>query len=83
MFAIAVLLALQAVPPPPVGYLVDTPPLGPRPYTLVITDGQVVTRIDYSSGAACAKARDAVLLQWRAQHPEVVTANQSAVCVPR
>lgn len=32
--------------------------LGAGPYTLVITDHNAMTRIDYSTGVKCQKARD-------------------------
>jgi hypothetical protein len=51
--------------------------------TLVITDGGNVTRLDYPDQASCERARDAVLRQWNEQHPNVLVAGQSAVCVPR
>lgn len=43
----------------------DPPPetLSPGPHTLVISDHQGMTRIDYTTGAKCLKARNAVRRQ--------------------
>ena len=37
--------------------------LGPEPHTLIIADGSAMTRIDYRSGSACGRARDATRKQ--------------------
>jgi hypothetical protein len=87
-----VALAAQTIPPPPPGYVLDRPPverLGPGPHTLVISDGNAMTRIDYKSGVACQRARDKVRLQTDSRltntNPYVIygTPKVSAFCVPR
>lgn len=37
--------------------------LGPGPHTLVITDGNSMTRIDYRTGPLCQRARDEIRRQ--------------------
>jgi hypothetical protein len=37
--------------------------LGPGVHTLVIADGNAITRIDYRSGTACQRARDEIRRQ--------------------
>lgn len=37
--------------------------LGPGPHTLVISDGNAMTRSDYRTGLACQRARDSVRRQ--------------------
>ncbi len=37
--------------------------LGKGPHTLVISDGNAMTRVDYKSGALCGRARDSVRKQ--------------------
>ena len=69
----------------------DPPPerLGPGPHTLVISDGNAMTRIDYRSGAACQRARDKVRLQTDARltnrNPNIIYGppKVTAFCVPR
>ena len=61
--------------------------LGSGPHTLVISDRNAMTRIDYSSGAKCLKARDEARRQV-APPPNgngVIYAPSSvkAFCVPR
>jgi len=41
----------------------QTEVLGPGPYTLVISDGSVMTKVEYQSGQRCARARDEVVVQ--------------------
>ena len=61
--------------------------LGPGPYTLVISDRNAMTRIDYPTGAKCQKARD----ETRRQLAPPPSANGviygpssvKAFCVPR
>lgn len=36
---------------------------GPGPHVLMIADGAAITRVNYKTGPACAKARDAVRRQ--------------------
>lgn len=61
--------------------------LGPGPHTLVISDRQGMTRIDYPTGARCIKARDAVRKQTAPppNRPGVIygPSSVSAFCVPR
>jgi len=63
--------------------------LGPGPHTLVISDGNAMTRIDYKSGTACERARDKVRQQTDSRltnkNPYVVYGppRVSAFCVPR
>jgi len=61
--------------------------LGPGPHTLVISDREGMTRIDYPTGAKCKQARDAIRFQTA---PPPNTANVfygpssvKAFCVPR
>lgn len=61
--------------------------LGRGPHTLVISDGNAMTRINYRTGRACQKARDAVRRQVA---PPPSTPNTiygrpttKAICVPR
>lgn len=71
------------------GELVKPAPeaIGPGPHTLVISDRQGMTRIDYPSGPKCLKARNAIRKQTA---PPPNTANViygrssvQAFCVPR
>lgn len=39
------------------------PELGPGPHTLIISDGDSMTRMEYASGEKCRHARDAIRLQ--------------------
>lgn len=61
--------------------------LGPGPHTLVISSTNGITRMDYKSGAACQKARDAVRQQLeRPPSGRGVIYGRpstSAICVPR
>ena len=63
--------------------------LGKGPHTLVISDGQAMTRMEYATGAACKKARDQVRLQTDARltntNPGVIYGlpRVTAFCVPR
>lgn len=77
-------------PQPPPGYVLDAPPerLGAGPHTLVISDRNGMTRIDYKSGAACLKARNEVRRQNApptSHHPGVIYGppTTKAFCVPR
>ena len=61
--------------------------LGPGPHTLVISDRDGITRMDYSSGAMCQIARDEVRRQ-TAPPPNTPTviygpSSLKAFCVPR
>lgn len=63
------------------------PVLGPGPHTLIVSDGNTMTRIDYRTGSACQKALNSVQRQVA---PPANTKNIiygppriSAVCVPR
>ena len=85
---LALAFLLQAAPGPWEKYQ-TTPPerLGPGPHTLVITDRDAMTRIDYKTGAACQRARDEVRRQ---VEPPPNTAgviygrpSTKAFCVPR
>lgn len=58
------------------------PKLGPGPHTLVIIGSQVPVRVDYKSGSACEKARDAFVAQFVAQHPGIVVSGVTAACIP-
>jgi len=67
--------------------LVPTERLPPGPYTLIISDGQAMTRTGYRTGPACMKARAAVRRQV-AQPPDTPTRiygppRVQAFCVPR
>lgn len=61
--------------------------LGNGPHTLVISDGEAMTRADYRTGPQCARARDSVRRQvapppdtpYRIYGP----ARVQAFCVPR
>lgn len=101
-FALAALLLAQAAganpfdkfdPKPWDGYKNDPivqPPqerLGPGPHTLVVSDGDAITRFEYRSGALCKVARDTVRRQ---SEPPPKTATMiygpsrvKAYCVPR
>lgn len=65
------------------------PPLPRGPHTLVVSDGQGMTRMDYSSGEACKKARDQVRLQTDSRltnrNPNIIYGSPrvTAFCVPR
>lgn len=74
----------------PKGYVLDPPkPLGAGPHTLVISDGASMTKIEYKTGPACQKARDAVRIQTDGRltnrNPNVIYGppKVSAFCVPR
>lgn len=63
------------------------PVLGPGPHTLIVSDGNAMTRMDYKTGSACQKALNSVQRQVA---PPANTKNIiygppriSAVCVPR
>jgi hypothetical protein len=51
--------------------------------TLVVTDSSVIAHRHYANEASCKRARNVVFRKWRLQHPGVVLANQSAICIPR
>jgi hypothetical protein len=78
----AILIALQMV-----GQVNAQEKLGTGPHTLVISDGKAMTRMEYKTGAACQKARDAVRRQVAppASTPGVINgrATVKAFCVPR
>lgn len=61
--------------------------LGPGPHTLVVSDGNAMTRIDYRTGAACQRARDEIRRQVRpppdTQYVIHGPSRVSAFCVPR
>lgn len=64
-----------------------TEKLGPGPHTLIISDGDSMTRIDYSTGAKCQKARDEIRRQ-NAPPPDTPgriygPPRVKAFCVPR
>lgn len=86
---LALLLLAQTIPPPPPGFVLVTPRavrLGPGPHTLVIATGQHVTRMDYKTGAACQRAKEAVLAQMGARQNadgSITVASANAFCVPR
>lgn len=69
------------------GDLVPRERLGPGPHTLVISDGTAMTRIDYKTGAACQRARDATRRQVAppVDTPGIIHGRSSvkAFCVPR
>ena len=61
--------------------------LSAGPHTLVISDGEQMTRMEYKSGALCQRARDAVRRQV-ASPPNTPTriygpSTVKALCVPR
>ena len=63
------------------------PILGPGPHTLVVTDGEAITRFDYKSGPKCERARDVVQRQ-NAPPPDTDgriygAPRVRAFCVPR
>jgi hypothetical protein len=62
-------------------------PASPGPHTLVISDRQGMTRIDYPTGAKCLRARDAIRKQTAPppNTPGVIYGRSSvkAFCVPR
>ena len=63
------------------------PVLGPGPHTLIISDGNGMTRMDYKSGAACERAKNIIQLQV-APPPNTKDViygppRTTAVCVPR
>lgn len=95
----AILLLAQGAALPP-GYVLDPAPnpydkyrpiekLGPGPHTLVISDGNAMTRIDYKSGPACQHARNKVRLQTDPRltntSPSIIhgASYVTAFCVPR
>lgn len=61
--------------------------LGPGPHTLVISSSTGMTRMDYTSGPGCQRARDSVRRQVAPppNRPGVIYGQPSttAVCVPR
>jgi hypothetical protein len=66
--------------------LIPAEKLGAGPHTLVISDGDAMTKIEYKTGARCQKARDSVRQQivtpdtpGRIYGPSTV----KAFCVPR
>lgn len=59
---IVALLILQTVSDP-FADLIPPERLGPGPHTLMISDGQAISRTEYRSGIACLTARDAVRRQ--------------------
>lgn len=67
-----------------------TPPgekMGPGPHTLIVSDRQGMTRIDYATGPKCQKARDEIRRQTAPppSRPGVIYGRSSvnAFCVPR
>lgn len=65
----------------------EGPEFRPGPHTLIISDGSAITRIDYKSGPACARARDAIRKQ-TASPPDTRDRihgppRTRAFCVPR
>ena len=55
-------------------------------HTLIISDGQAMTRMDYATGEACRRAKDAVLAQVGARRlpsGAYLTSSVKAFCVPR
>lgn len=60
--------------------------LGNGPHTLVISDRNAMTRMEYKTGPQCAKARDAIVKQVTPQpRPGIIPGPPSvkAFCVPR
>ena len=61
--------------------------LGAGQHTLVVSDGNGMTRIEYKSGASCERARDTVQRQVAPppNSPGIIygPARMTAVCVPR
>ena len=94
MILVAIAPSAQTVPPPPPGYVLDSPNqvqaeskhhLGAGPHTLIIVGGRENTRIDYKSGPACQRAKDAILAQVgsrRLPNGNLVYSTVT-VCVPR
>lgn len=92
IFALAALVMARDVDGWP-GYQIDPvlrpakETLGPGPHTLVISDRQGMTRIEYPTGAKCLKARDAIRRQTAPppNTPGVIYGRSSvnAFCVPR
>jgi len=86
--------AFSQTPPP--GYVLDDPwaefkpvpeRLGPGPHTLVVSDRQGMTKMDYATGPKCQRARDAVRKQ-TAPPPNTASvihgpSSVKAFCVPR
>lgn len=91
MIAGIVALALQTIPPPPRGYVLDNPPVAKNPfnkfdaYTLVVaSNGQTVTRFDYPTAYACQHARAEVLKQIATPiRDKRVSSPVLVFCVPR
>ena len=84
---ILTLLLLQTTAGSPFADLVPTERLGPGPHSLMISDGQAMTRTEYKTGTACVRARDAVRRQV-AQPADTPTRiygppRVQAFCVPR
>jgi len=60
--------------------------LGPGPHTLVIADGESMTKMEYRTGAACKKARDSVRSQTAPRQTSkgvYFISGTKAFCVPR
>jgi len=92
MIAVVMALALAAADEWP-GTKVNRPVIaakeivGSGPHTLVISDRQGMTRIEYPTGARCLKARDAIRKQTAPppDTPGIIHGPSSvkAFCVPR
>lgn len=73
----------------PFADLVPKERLGVGPHTLVISDGNAMTRMNYSTGPACQRARDRVRLQTDSRltntNPKIIygAPRVQAFCVPR
>ena len=98
MMIIALLLMAQNIPTPPPGYTVDkrnpfddlvpksAGRLGPGPHTLIIIGVRENTKIEYKTGPACQRAKDAILAQaGPRQLPNggLVYSTVTVLCVPR
>ena len=73
-------------PQKPFDDLIPKERLGSGPHTLVISDGNAITRIDYRSGPLCQKARDSIRRQVATPDtPGRIYGQPStkAFCVPR
>lgn len=62
--------------------------LGPGPHTLVISDGNQITRMDYKSGTLCQRARDTIKAQFGTAQRTAgggifIPSSVKAFCVPR
>lgn len=89
MIGLALAIAfVQQIDPDPWAEFKPIPErLAPGPHTLVIADGTAMTRMDYKSGPACQRARDAVRRQ-AAPPPNTKgiiygPPRTTAFCVPR